>query len=144
MFLGLPTPIFKVFAHYLENPSFSWKFHKNNYNFFLHSQKSSDRYHLSVKFCEEQLCRTLLSREKSFRGSKIDFFDRNPFFFIEICIKMAITFFLHSQKSTARCHFKANFYEEQLCRASLSRGKSFLWIKIYFCDKNHCCSCAQN
>ena len=50
--------------------TFHRNLHKNDYNFFLGSQKSYMNYHFIVKFNGEQFCRASLSPEKLIRVIK--------------------------------------------------------------------------
>jgi hypothetical protein len=97
--------------------------HKMAITFFSKRSKSYTSSHLIVKFYGEQFCRTSLSPEKSFKGLKIDFFDKTPTFHRNLH-KNGYNFFLGGQKSYTRCHFISymivKFYGEQFCRTPLS------------------------
>jgi hypothetical protein len=114
------------------------RFFDKNALFFieiLHGQISTARRHFAAKFYGEQLCRTSLFRENSSKRSKIDFLLKIRFTLNSQKIDHNF-FFLHSQISTARRHFIAKFYGEQLCRTSLFRENSSKYSKIDFLAKN--------
>jgi len=120
---------------FAKNPSLHWIRIKSAIIFFLHGQIFFARRHFAAKFYGEQLCRASLFRKNSSKRSKIDFLAKNPALHW-IRINSTITFFLHSQIFSARRHFAAKFYWEQLCRTSLFRENASKRSKIDFLAKN--------